>query len=270
MFLSCILSVSPWDTYHVSGRGLPPFPLIGLLPSPLAGRIIGHATPTLVYQSESLSIPSALNARLISVWSLYGPVFDQWIKENIQSCLSKCIWSLKFFFYTLATRDISARWLCPVYSFKHLLPPERPEIQRATSPSTVCWGRYNSSWGNPTGIIHEGFHIKIFCRAPELNNSCLVSIFIGGGSAGVIRHGRSLGITSTQCGCWLSRFTEVGQEGGNKRKRRVALSLWRLGPPISGKEPAWRRDRVELLTFGEGPLGLDWVMVSAASVKHLY
>lgn len=177
---------------------------------------------------------------------------------------------LKFFFYKLATPDIIARWLCPVYSFKHLLPPERPEIQRATSPSTVCWGRYNSSWGNPTGIIHEGFHIKIFCRAPELNNSCLVSIFIGGGSAGVIRHGRSLGITSTQCGCWLSRFTEVGQEGGNKRKRRVALSHWRLGPPISGKEPAWRRDRVELLTFGEGPLGLDWVMVSAASVKHLY
>lgn len=200
------------------------------------------------------------------MWSLYGPVFDHWIKENIQSCLSSRIWSLSFYFilfflHTLNT-NIDARWLCPVYCFKHPLPPERPEIQRATSPSTVCRGRDNSSWDNPTGIIHEGFHIKIFCRAQELNNSCLVSIFIGGGSAGVIRHGRSLGITRTQCGCWLSRFTEVGQEGGDKRKRRVALSHWRLPTPPA-LPPSLGRSR---LGGGTGlscwPLGKDhWVWI---------
>lgn len=41
-------------------------------------------------------------------------------------------------------------------------------------------------------------------------------------------------------------------------------------PPHLWKRGSSKEEKAELLTFGKGPLASDWVMVSAASVKHLY
>lgn len=45
--------------------------------------------------------------------------------------------------------------------------------------------------------------------------------------------------------------------GREKKKEACGFVILTSGPPISGKEAARRREKVELLTFGKGPLASD-------------
>lgn len=70
----------------------------------------------------------------------------------------------------------------------------------------------------------------------------------------------SFGLTSAPRPCWLSGFTEVGQEGGKKRKEACGFVTLMSPPPppVSGMEASSKkRMKAELLTFGKGPLASD-------------
>lgn len=122
--------------------------------------------------------------------SLHGPVFDHWIKRNIQSCTvqticsSDCTHLARNNKYQYGMVFIYVQYIASNIS-SHYLNLGR---QRAASPSAIRCEQGNSFWGSPTRIIHKGFNIKIFHSALALNNSCLAFVFIGIGSRGVIRH----------------------------------------------------------------------------------
>lgn len=89
------------------------FPLIGQVSLLLACKIIGHATPMLASQSLALSRP----------FPLCGPVFDHWIKRNIQSCTFQTHRGSDSSHLTMP--NISMRWI-----FLHI-------ILHPTSPSST-------------------------------------------------------------------------------------------------------------------------------------
>lgn len=175
----------------VCGRGLSPFPLIGQLPSLLACKIIGHATPTLASQSFAVSSPLCIpytshpGVRLSMDPSLttgskgiYNPALS---KHTAQLRLHSTCSQYQIYQYEM---DFYVQYIASNISLHYL----NPWRQRAASSPAAHREQGNSFWGSPAGIIHKGFNIKIFCSALALNNSCLASIFIGIGSRGVIRH----------------------------------------------------------------------------------
>lgn len=113
-------------------------------------------------------------------------------------------------------------------------------------------------WGSPTGIIHKQFHIRMFHCALVLNNSCLVSIFIGIWSTGVICHCR-------QPWYWYPMLMLVvrvfrGRAGGRKQKKEACgFVTLTSGPPISGKEAAQGVTRLSCWPLGKDHwLRIEW------------
>lgn len=108
------------------------FPLIGQLLLLLACKIIGHATPMLASQSLALSSP----------FPLCGPVFDHWIKRNIQSCTVQTHCGSDSSRLTMP--NISMRWI-----FLH-------SILHPTSPSST-W----SPWDKVQDLLLQHIENKV-------------------------------------------------------------------------------------------------------------